>query len=97
MGKPEIRSLPLTPQHRAQFIKTADVVFDAVLRRLEVENPAAVRALWSAGDYIDNSFLSEAMLPKDIDYAHSLIDAFLVHYVIDLVERAEGHGNATLH
>lgn len=89
MSKLEITSLPLSKVERAQFVETANKVFEAVLRRLDLENPDAVRELWDAEDYVDNAFLSEDMLPISVDYAHSLIDAFMVHYVIGLIGQAQ--------
>lgn len=35
-------------------------------------------------DYVDNIWLDESMLPIGRDYALSLIEAFLVHHMIDL-------------
>ncbi len=87
MRKLAITRLPLDAAERAQFIETANAVFEKILPRLDLDDPDAVRSLWDAGDYVDNSLLHESMLPIDVTYAHSLVDAFLVHHVIGLVEK----------
>ncbi|MBS0220373.1 MAG: hypothetical protein JSR91_06485 [Proteobacteria bacterium] len=101
MGKHEITALPLGEADRAKSIETANAVFEAVLERLDLENPDPVRKLWNAEEYVDHAFLNEGMLPISFDYALSLIEAFLVHYVLGLIEKAEScrgpHGARVLH
>jgi hypothetical protein len=80
----KITALPLVGDDRIEFINTANEVFEEVLERLEPENPDTVRKLWDAEKYIDESLLRPDMLPIDRDYALSLIDAFLVHHVMEL-------------
>lgn len=84
-----IRSLPVSPVDRAEAIEIANYTFENVFDRIEPDNPAATRALWDAADYVDNRWLDEGMLPIDRDYALSLIEAFLVHHVIDLAVQAD--------
>ena len=48
------------------------------------------RELWDVDDYVDNHHLRDDMLPIDSEYALSLIEAFLVHHVIDLATEADG-------
>jgi hypothetical protein len=69
--------------------RTANQVFEAVLNRIEAENPERTRKLWNAEHYVDNILLTDDMLPIDRAYALSLIDAFLVHHVIDLAAQAD--------
>lgn len=86
-----ITSLPLNPVERRQFVELAETTFDAVMERMEPENPEGTRALWDAGRYVDgelSSILSQD-LPISRDYALSLIEAFLVHYVLDLAVAAD--------
>ncbi len=45
--------------------------------------------MWDPGDYIDNHFFQDGMLPMTLDYADYLIDAFLVHHVIDLAVQSD--------
>lgn len=80
----KIMSLPLVGANRKKFIATANSVFDYVLDRLEPQHPNLVRELWNPEKYIDELLLKPDMLPIDRDYALSLIDAFLVHHVIEL-------------
>ncbi|MDQ6530534.1 hypothetical protein [Flavobacterium sp. LHD-85] len=80
----QISALPLVGEYRLEFIRTANVVFEKVLSRIEPKNPDLVRKLWDAENYIDEILLKPEMLPIDHDYALSLIDAFLVHHVIEL-------------
>lgn len=80
----KITALPLVGEERIEFINAANEVFEKVLERLEPENPNLIRKLWDAEKYIDESLLRPDMLPIDHDYALSLIDAFLVHRVIEL-------------
>ena len=80
----QISALPIVGDERLEFIKTANVVFEKVLSRIEPKYPDLVRKLWDAENYIDETLLKPEMLPIDHDYALSLIDAFLVHHVIEL-------------
>jgi hypothetical protein len=86
-----ITSLPLNPVERREFVELAETTFDAVMERMEPENPEATRALWDAGSYVDgelSNILSQD-LPISRDYALSLIEAFLVHHVLDLAVAAD--------
>lgn len=94
MGKSQITALPLEEADRAEFIEAANHVFEAVLKRLDLEKPDAVRKLWNAEAYVDDGLLSEHMLPIDRDYALSLIDAFLVHHVLGLIKPTESDHEA---
>lgn len=85
----QITSLPLSKTDRAEFIATANSVFESAVRRIEPNNLELTRKLWDAEDYIDNDLLSDDMLPISKDYALSLIDAFLVHHVIGLATEAD--------
>lgn len=84
-----IASLPLHADERAALMETANRAFEKVIDRIEPENESLTRKLWDAGDYIDNHFFQEGMLPMKQDYAAYLIDAFLVHHVIDLAVQAD--------
>ncbi|MBL1146102.1 MAG: hypothetical protein HND56_07215 [Pseudomonadota bacterium] len=86
---PQITSLPLDQANRAEFIEAANRVFEAVIWRMEPNNPEQTRKLWNAENYIDNLLLTDDMLPISKDYALSLIDAFLVHHVLDLAVQAD--------
>lgn len=57
--------------------------------QVKPDNPKDTRALWDAEDFVDNHHLSADMLPIDREYAWSLIEAFLVHHVIDLALHAD--------
>ena len=85
----KITSLPVSPVDRTEAIEIANHTFERVLDRIEPDNPIETRALWDAEDYVDNRWLDEGMLPINRDYALSLIEAFLVHHVIDLANEAE--------
>lgn len=80
----QIFVLPLVGDERLEFMRTADLIFEKVLSTIEPKNPELVRKLWNPGNYIDEILLKQEMLPIDRDYALSLIDAFLVHHVIEL-------------
>ncbi len=84
-----IKALPLTGDERAALIEIANRVFEKVIDRIEPENENLTRKLWDPGDYIDNHFFQDGMLPMTLDYADYLIDAFLVHHVIDLAVQAD--------
>lgn len=85
----QITSLPLGKADRAEFVKVANEVFERVLHRIGAQNPEATRRLWDAEYYVDELLLEDNMLPIDRDYALSLIEAFLVHHVIDLALHAD--------
>lgn len=88
----QICVLPLVGDDRLEFIRTADLIFEKVLSTIEPKNPELVRKLWDAGNYIDEILLKPEMLPINRDYGLSLIDAFLVHHVIELaVETDDQH------
>jgi len=86
----QITSLPVDDAYRKEAIELAESTFELVMRRIEPDNPKQTRALWSAENYVDNHHLSADMLPIDSEYALSLIEAFLVHHVINLAVQADG-------
>lgn len=88
MGASQITSLPLSKEDRAEFIETANRVFESVIERMRPRSPDEARKLWDAGDYVDN-LLQPDMLPIDREYALSLIDAFLVGHVVSLAGEAD--------
>lgn len=90
----QITSLPVDASYRREAISLANSTFEMVVRRIEPDNPRDTRALWDAEDYVDNHHLSPDMLPIDSEYALSLIEAFLVHHVIDLAVRADDAAGA---
>lgn len=85
----QITSLPVDAAYRKEAIELANSTFEVVMRRIEPDNPVATRRLWDAAEYVDNHHLRSDMLPIDSEYALSLIEAFLVHYVIDLAVQAD--------
>lgn len=85
---PQITSLPLSKEDRAEFIETANSVFKTVVWRMEPRNPELTRKLWDAEDYVDK-LLTTNMLPISKNYALSLIDASLVHHVLGLAGQAD--------
>ncbi|GGA94854.1 hypothetical protein [Mucilaginibacter rubeus] len=85
----KITSLPLKGKNRDGFVETAKSVFETVIWRMEPQHPEIVRKLWNPESYIDNVLLKDDMLPIDRDYALSLIDAFLVHHVLELAIQAD--------
>ncbi|WAC40381.1 hypothetical protein [Pedobacter sp. SL55] len=85
----QIISLPICEEYREEFIKEAQWSFERIFNRIEPEHPEQTRKLWDAGKYIDEQLLRPDMLPISKDYALSLIDAFLVGYVIQLAAQAD--------
>lgn len=86
----QITSLPVDDAYRKEAIELAESTFEMVMRRIEPDNPKQTRVLWNAENYVDNHHLSDDMLPIDSEYALSLIEAFLVHHVINLAVQADG-------
>lgn len=84
-----IETLPVDAEYRKEAIDLANATFEMVLRRIAPDNPKETRAIWNAVEYVDHHHLSTDMLPIDSEYALSLIEAFLVHYVIDLAVQAD--------
>jgi len=84
-----IKKLPFDTDYRTEAIEIANSTFEEVVRRIEPDNPQLTRELWNAADYVDNHHLSDDMLPIDSEYALSLIEAFLVHHVINLATKAD--------
>lgn len=93
-GKRQITSLPIAEADRTEFIQTANEVFEVVLERIEAQHPETTRQLWSAEHYVDELLLRDDMLPIDRDYALSLIEAFLVHHVVNLAVEADEQATA---
>lgn len=85
----QVTSLPISEDYREEFIKEANWSFERIFKRIEPEHPEQTRKLWDAGKYIDEELLRPDMLPIDRDYALSLVDAFLVGYVIQLAAQAD--------
>lgn len=84
-----IETLPVDTAYRAEAIALANSTFKEVMRRIEPDNPEKTESLWDAANYVDYHHLRADMLPIDSEYALSLIEAFLVHYVIDLAVQAD--------
>jgi hypothetical protein len=89
MTAEKISSLPLGEEYRGEFIEAANQSFERIFERIEPDNPELTRKLWDAERYIDQELLKPDMLPIDKDYALSLIDSFLVGYVIQLAVQAD--------
>lgn len=87
---PKISSLPLGKEDRKEFIEAANWSFERIFNRIEPNNPELTHSLWDVERYIDEELLKPEMLPIDRDYALSLVDAFLVGYVIQLAAKADG-------
>lgn len=85
----KISSLPLADDDREEFIKTANQSFERVFSRIEPDNPELTRSLWDAEKFIDEDILTPDRLPIARDYALSMIDAFMVGYVIQLAAKAD--------
>jgi hypothetical protein len=83
-----ITSLPVGGAERTALIAAANSAFEAVLDRIEPANEALTRSLWDADHYIDHDF-GRYEIPMKVDYAVYLIEAFLVHHVIDLAVEAD--------
>ena len=90
----QITSLPVDDAYRKEAIELANSIFEKVVRRIEPDNPVETQQLWDAAKYVDHHHLSSDMLPIDSEYALSLIEAFLVHYVIDLSAQADRKAEA---
>ena len=86
----QISSLPLTESDRKEFIEVANMKFENILETIESTHPELVRKLWNPDQYIDE-VLKTDMLPIDRDYALSLVETFLIHYVIGLATEADEH------
>jgi len=85
----QICSLPTNEECREEFINEANRSFERVFKRIEPEHPEQTRKLWDAQKYIDEDVLTPDKLPIDRDYALSLVDAFMVSYVIQLAVKAD--------
>lgn len=87
VSKSQVTSLPIKGRMRSEFIRVANEKFDEILQRIEYEEPVVLHQIWNADEYIDNILFKEDMLPINKDYALSLIDAFLIHHVLELIEK----------
>lgn len=90
----QITSLAVDGAYRKVAIDLANSTFEMVMRRIEPDNPVETRKLWDAAEYVDNHHLSSDMLPIDSEYALSLIEALLFHYVINLAVIADRKAEA---
>ncbi|WP_017259522.1 hypothetical protein [Pedobacter arcticus] len=84
-----ISALPLASADRLEFTRTANSSFERVFDRIEPENPELVREMWDAEKYIYEDVLRPDTLPIHRDYALSIVDAFMVGYVIQLAVEAD--------
>lgn len=90
----QITSLPVDDGYRREAIELANSTFEMVISRIGPDNPVETRRLWDAVEYVDHHHLSADMLPIDSEYALSLIEAFLVHHVINLAVQADRNAEA---
>ncbi len=84
-----IKALPVDPEYRTEAIDLANATFEMVMLHIAPDNPKETRKLWDAAEYVDDHHLTLEMLPIDSEYALSLIEAFLFHYVINLSVQAD--------
>lgn len=84
----KITTLPLAEKDHKEFIKVANWKFDDTLQSIEHTHPELVRKLWNPEQYIEE-VIKPDMLPIDRDYALSLVEAFLIHKVIELAAEAD--------
>ncbi|MBX3429966.1 MAG: hypothetical protein KF779_10320 [Hyphomonadaceae bacterium] len=96
MSTSMITALPPSGVDRIAFIQCANATFESVLLRMEPANEIAIRKLWNVEHYVD-SFLRDDMLPMERGEALGLIEAFLVHHVLDLIETADDIGSSPIH
>ena len=85
----EISALPLNANDTREFIKVANSSFERVFDRIEPENPELTRSLWDAGKYINEDVLTPDRLPIDRAEALSIIDTFMMGYIIQLAVEAD--------
>lgn len=79
----KITTLPLAGKDYKKFIDAANWKFEDTLQNIEHEHPELVRKLWNPEHYIEE-VIKPDMLPIDRDYALSLVEAFLIHKVLEL-------------
>ena len=79
----KITTLPLAGKDRKEFIDVANRKFEDTLQSIEHGHPELVRKLWNPEQYIEE-VIKPDMLPIDRDYALSLVEAFLIHNVLEL-------------
>ncbi|TDO83572.1 hypothetical protein EV143_1016 [Flavobacterium chryseum] len=84
----KITVLPLTEADLKEFIEVANKKFEDTLQSIEHTHPEIVRKLWSPEQYIEE-VIKPDMLPIDRDYALSLVEAFLIHKVIELATEVD--------
>ncbi len=85
----KITALPLVGEDRMEFIALANQEFERVFERIEPENPELTRSFWNAEEFIDEEILTQDKLPIDRDYALSLIESFMLGYVVQLAVQAD--------
>ena len=84
----KITALPLGGKDHKEFIEVANRKFEDTLQSIEHAHPELVRKLWNPEQYIEE-VIKPDMLPIDRDYALSLVEAFLIHNVIDLATEVD--------
>jgi len=85
----KITTLPLTEDDRKEFIEVANKKFQNILLTIiEPTDPKIITDLWNPEKYLDE-VLKPDMLPIDRGYALSLVEAFLIHHVIELETETE--------
>ncbi|WP_026726982.1 hypothetical protein [Flavobacterium denitrificans] len=87
----KITTLPLAGKDLKEFIEVANKKFEDTLQSIEHEHPELVRKLWNPEQYIEE-VIKPDMLPIDRDYALSLVEAFLIHKVIELATEVDEEG-----
>lgn len=87
VSKTHVTSLPIKGRMRSEFIRLANEKFDEILQTIDYKELDVLRQIWNTNEYIDNILFKEDMLPINKDYALSLIDAFLIHHVLELIEK----------
>ncbi|MTD67655.1 hypothetical protein [Flavobacterium sp. LC2016-13] len=87
----KINTLPLAGKDHKEFIDTANRKFENTLQSIEHAHPELVRKLWNPEQYVEEVIRPD-MLPIDRDYALSLVEAFLIHKVIEIANEVDEQG-----
>lgn len=84
----KITTLPLAESDLKEFINVANKKLEDTLQSIEHAHPELIRKLWNPEQYMEE-VIKPDMLPIDRDYALSLVEAFLIHKVIELATEAD--------
>lgn len=82
----KLNELPPSGADKVQLEHRAERSFETVMNTFQHPEEALIRALWSAESYLDRWPFKDVKPPIDLEYGLLLVEVFMPHHVLELLE-----------